>query len=82
MLYFGVLLIRHTPILFLERPEIRGGSRIFSRGGVGGVGFSKKKNFFFRSFSFFSSTYLIFRAPPKQYKNPVWAKISAPQAKF
>ena len=56
---------------------IRGGSRIFSRGGGG---FSKK----FENFDdfFFRSTKLIFRALPKHCFAPILAKFSAPQANF
>ena len=56
---------------------IRGGSRIFSRGG----GFSKNFPKFWRPF-FFRSTKLIFRALPKHCFAPTLAKFSAPQANF
>ena len=54
--------------------NVRGGSRIFSRGGGG---FSKILSAFF-----FRSTELIFRAIPTHSLVPVLAKISAPLAKF
>ena len=58
---------------------IRGGSRVFSRGG--GVDFQK----FFQNFDdlfFFRLTKLIFRALPKHCFTPILAKFSAPQADF
>ena len=62
-------------MLLAQQPAIlvRGGSRIFSRGGGGGADFQKKKNLFFRPF---------FRALPKHCFPPILAKFSAPQANF
>ena len=57
--------------------KVRGGSRIFSRGGGG---FSKMFETFV--YFFFSSNELIFRALPKHGLFPALAKFSAPQAEF
>ena len=56
----------------------RGGSRIFSRG----ADFQKIFENFDDLFFFFRSIRLIFRALPKQLKDPVLAKFSAPQSIF
>ena len=59
---------------------IRGGSRIFSRGG--GADFRKIFQNFDDLFFFFRSTKLIFWALPKHCFAPILAKFSAPQANF
>ena len=61
--------------------HIRGRSRIFSRGGGGGMGGFSKKIESFVDF-LFRLTNLIFRALPKHQKDPVLARFCAPQAKF